>query len=144
MSLIVLDASVFVAWIAPTQATPAASRLLAERKQHRFIVPDVFPVEVRNALLSAERRDKWRIAETESALELLGQLGIVVYPPLHGIDLDEAFRLARAERLSMYDGLYLMLTIENYATLASRDAALLAAAQRRGRDTYDARPEGSA
>ena len=102
MSLIVLDASVFVAWIAPTQATPAASRLLAERKQHRFIVPEVFPVEARNALLSAERRDKWRIAETESAIELLGQLGIVVYPPLHGIDLDEAFRLARAERLSMY------------------------------------------
>ena len=139
MSLVVLDASVFVAWIAPSQATDAASRLLVEREQHRFIAPHVFPVEVRNALLSAERRDKWRIQESERALEFVHQLGMVIYPPVHGIDLDEVLRLARAERLSMYDGLYLMLAIENYAVLASRDGALLSAASRRGRDVFDAR-----
>ncbi len=106
--------------------------LLERKDSHRFIVPSIFRVEIRNALLAAERRDKWRIRETEEALELLDSLDLVVMPPLFGIDLDEAFRIARAERLSMYDALYVYEAIGHWAAIASRDYAMLAAAERRG------------
>lgn len=107
-------------------------RLLEEKDRHRFIVPSIFRIEVRNVLLAAERREKWRINELEEALELLDGLNLVVMPPLTGQDLDEAFRIARAERLSMYDALYIVEALDHWAAVASRDKAMLAAAERRG------------
>ena len=135
--IIVLDASVFVAWVSPTQRTDAAMQLLADKARLRFIVPSIFQVEVRNVLLACERRDKWQIAESAEALALLDGLDLVVMPPPFGYELDEAFRVARAERLSMYDGLYLYEAQQHTAAIASRDRAMLAAAQRRGVSIVD-------
>ena len=67
--MIVLDASVLVAWGLPNQSTRAARAL-----RHRdvdFAAPDLVQVEIRNALLKAERRGLSPRDETNRFLTLI-------------------------------------------------------------------------
>jgi predicted nucleic acid-binding protein len=66
---------------------------------------------------------------------------LVEIEPASSLDsaADEALALARVERLSLFDAFYLDLAMRLGATLASRDAALLAAAGRRGVPVEDLR-----
>ena len=62
MSLIVLDASAVAAWALPSQHTASAETLLRDSDRHRFLVPQIFPIEVRSLLLAAERPDRlWAV-----------------------------------------------------------------------------------
>lgn len=140
MTRYVLDASAVAAWALPSQHTPSAAKLLEEAKSHSFVVPHIFPVEVRNLFLAAERRDKFRIAETDDALHALEhQLDLTVYGTEHPAIMHEAMGIARMERLSMYDALYLIIAIDEYAVLATRDGVLVAAGERRGVTVLDLR-----
>lgn len=132
MSLIVLDASVVAAWSLPTQYTPSARALLAQADQHRFLVPHVFLVEVRNLLLAAERREKWRMKDTERTLDWLDALDLLVARMDDPVELRSVMGVARLEGLNLYDSFYLRLAETDTAVLASRDKPLLAAAVRRG------------
>jgi len=88
LSLIVLDASAVVGWALPSQYTESAGRLLADAKRHRFIVPHIFPVEVRSAFLAAERREKFRIDETESIVWALEtKFDLTIHSPLHPTEM---------------------------------------------------------
>jgi len=128
----VLDTSAVAAWALPSQHPPSAARLLSEAHSHTFVVPHIFPVEVRNLFISAERRGRFRIVETEDALHALEhQLDLTVYGTEHPTLMRSAMGLARMERLSMYDALYLLIAEAEHAVLATRDGALVDAAKRR-------------
>ena len=132
MSLIVLDASAVAAWSLPSQHTPAAETLLSEARQHRFQVPHIFPIEVRSLFLAAERRGRWRIADTETALTELDELDLNVVRLDDPAEMRSVMGVARAEALAIYDAFYLRLAEADKAVIASRDRALLQAAERRG------------
>lgn len=135
--MIVVDASAVLARILPGQATRAADELLASRTS--FVAPAIFAVELRNALLKAERRRLIGPAQSERALVFADALIETETPDFTTGGLTPVVGLARAERLSFYDAAYLDLAARKGAELASRDVSLLEAARRRGLIVHDLR-----
>ena len=69
---LVLDASVTLAWASSTDL------VLDSLAAAKACVPNLWPLEVGNALLVAERRDRLNQADSVQFLALLWQLPIVV------------------------------------------------------------------
>lgn len=121
----VLDASVVVAWLLDDEDEPRARAAVDRLEVEAALVPQVWHVEVRSALLGAERRGRISPTDVDDCLRRVDVLPVQAdLEP----DLDAAFALARARRLSVYDALYLELAIRANAPLATLDAALSAAA----------------
>lgn len=137
MTAVVIDASAAVADLTATQATPAASAFAATPPA-TLLAPAHFCLEVRHALVRLERRDLLGAGAADGDLASVETL-ITFAPPPDRATLAEIARLARSETLGVYDAAYLELAVCSKAALASRDSALLAAAQRLGIETHDLR-----
>jgi predicted nucleic acid-binding protein len=136
---ILLDASVAAAWLMPGQRTASSETLLNQAHTHTFEAPHIFPMEVRNALLTLERRGRYDAVSTAQALQDLATYDISIDAPPDVAACDAILDLARRERLSVYDGLYLWQAMRNRVTLASRDGNLLSAAMANGVAALDLR-----
>ena len=131
MSL-VIDASIVGAWVLTEENTAAAEAIVETMPRDATWVPQLFPMEIGNILLAAERRR--RISPHYAS----AQLAIIEKMPFR-IDVETAasiwrqtFALARIERLTVYDATYLELALRLGADLATLDKDLAAAARRRG------------
>ena len=92
-------------------------------------VPRLWEVEMRNALVSNERRGRISSGEVNRWFSLLRQLTPAVD---ESPDYNVALALCRAHRLTFYDALYLELARRRQATLGTLDAALQRAAGAEG------------
>lgn len=133
MTAFVLDASVALGWCFADEATPAADALLDRLGDgEQAAAPALWPIEVANALATAERRGRLDGAGLRRSLNLLTELEVEIDTEA----ADRAFRdlldLARSERLTVYDASYLELALRLGAPLASKDANLRQAASRLG------------
>lgn len=137
MRTVVLDASAALAWILPTQATPAAAALLDQSGTLIFEAPDIFAWEVRNVLLTLDRRGVLADGEYDEALAIYDDLVVRLGPPV--LEIDQLAALARGTRLSLFDAAYLALALDQDRALASRDEALLTVADAAGVECYDLR-----
>lgn len=135
----VLDASVALAWFLSGQSTLRTDALLNRANMLTFSAPSHLGPEFRNGLLRAERRGLLDVADSDAALVAFSSLGIRFHEHADEPPLQAAWRLARMHRLGLYDALYLDLAARSGDVLASRDGALLAAANAMGLATYDAR-----
>ena len=124
MSAFVLDASVAAAWLFDDEDEPRADAALAHLENDVALVPQLWHLEVRSALLGAERRGRISAAEGEERLRFLQELPIRTDAEP---DLGTALALARTRCLSFYDALYLELARRNDMALATLDAALAGA-----------------
>ena len=89
------------------------------------IVPTLFWYEIRNALLTGERRGRISASETGQFLSDLALLPFVVDElPRESV----TFELARQHKLTIYDATYLELAQRKGLPLATLDAALTRAA----------------
>lgn len=129
MSPTVLDASVAAAWLFDDEEDPRADAALARLERDVALVPQLWQLEVRNALLVAERRGRIRLDEVEDRLRFLRELPVATDTDA---DLGATFALARQRRLSFYDALYLELALRRAGRLATLDAALARAAVAEG------------
>ena len=93
------------------------------------VVPQHWHLEVRNALLVAERRGRIRVEESEERLRFLQELPIRTDTEP---DLPATLAMARARGLSFYDCLYLELARRLSSSLATLDNALARAATAEG------------
>lgn len=76
---LVLDASVALAWCFPDESTSGAEKLLDLKADGtNAIVPAIWPFEVANALLTAERRKRLSMAQVTAALKNLTLLPIAI------------------------------------------------------------------
>lgn len=121
----VLDASVVVAWLLDDEDDLRAQTALTWLETEVALVPHIWPIEVRSALLGAERRKRLRPAEVDECLHRVRELPVRTDSEP---DVDTAFNLARARRLSVYDALYLELAKRTDSPLATLDGALSTAA----------------
>ena len=129
MSGLVVDASVVLAWLFDDENEPRADRVLKRLEEDGALVPQLWHLEMRNSLLTAERRGRLSAGEVKERLDALRSL------PLRtdeASDLQSAFDLARAHGLSFYDALYLELAKRESAELATLDGALARAAAAEG------------
>ena len=134
MSL-VLDASFCLAWIfAREQSDQAelADRVLQRRGQEMWIAPSIWPREVANALLVAERRGVIQPEQSDSFLRQMAALRIAVDPVAIDLSQPGLMTLARKHLLSAYDASYLELALRHGARLASFDRRLQQAAGAEG------------
>jgi predicted nucleic acid-binding protein len=135
---VVVDASAVLAWLVPSQSTPAAEAFRGKATEETLLAPEGFRLEMRHALVKLERRGLVGPAAIDVGLPAVEALLSLTPPP----SLSEAasiVALARSEQLGVYDALYLHLAIVRGAALASRDGALLDAAKRRGATLLDLR-----
>ena len=121
MSGIVVDASVALAWLLEDEDDPRANRILDRLAEDVALVPQLWHLETRNALIAVERRG--RLSERE-VKERLGALNSIPIQTDDEPDFQAAFDLARKHSLSFYDALYLELAKRRDAELATLDRAL--------------------
>ena len=133
----VVDASMALAWVLPSQASSAAEALL-ERVEAgaEVVVPSLWFLEVANGLLVAERRKTIAAPERRHALERLSALALVADDNARSA-FGRTSALAEQYGLSVYDAAYLELAIRRNLPLGTRDRALHSAAERSGIPRFD-------
>lgn len=112
------------------EATKVTDAVLERLRDEPAVVPDVWPLEVSNVLLVAERRGRLNEAQATRFLQLLSQLPIDVDPtPTDAAGLVAA---GRRHTLSSHDASYLLLAEQRGAPLATLDRSLAKAARKAG------------
>jgi predicted nucleic acid-binding protein len=132
MTRFVLDCSVTMGWCFESEADAYARNVLDSLVRAAAIVPSLWPLEVANVLLVAERRRRIGRADSTRFLELIGQLPVTV---ARSTDLQEVpglVALGRERGLSAYDAAYLHLALQEGLPLATRDRGLRTAARAAG------------
>jgi predicted nucleic acid-binding protein len=126
----VLDGSVAVAWCFEDEATDFTEGVLdllsAGGEVH---VPSIWPLEVANALLVAERRKRIALAKVTALLIRIAGLPISVRHSDPKQAFEQILPMARQLELSQYDAAYLELAVREGLPLATLDAELRRAAQ---------------
>ena len=137
MRSVVVDASAALAWILPSQSSAVALEFLGRSGSMTFEAPIIFEWEVRNVLLTMERRGPLAGSRYDEALADYDALQIRLNPLTGEIESLTAF--AREMRLSLFDVCYLALAVDRNWALVSRDDTLLRVAASSGVECFDLR-----
>lgn len=129
MDHFVVDNSVVMSWCFKDESSSYADRVLDSLNGACAVVPSIWPLEVVNVLLVAERKKRLRQSESVRFITLLSKLPIVVEHERQQRLMNELLSLARAVRLSSYDASYLELAMRQGLALATKDNGLITAAQ---------------
>lgn len=124
------DNSVVMSWCFRDETDDYADRVLEMLCERTAVVPSIWPLEVVNVLLVAERRKRLSEADSARFLALLSQLPIVVEPRQPESGMKDLLILARSNGLSSYDASYLDLAMRQGLSIATLDHRLIAAAGR--------------
>ena len=124
----VLDVSATLAWCFENEATAESRALLAMLSTRTAVVPNLWHLELTNALVQAERLKRLTQQETSEFLDVLQDLlfetdtesGRRAYGPV--------LALARRYGLTTYEATYLDLAMRRGLPLATRDRELSVAA----------------
>ncbi len=128
--LFVIDNSVVMAWCFEEEGSRYSETVLDCLEKDTALVPAIWPLELGNALLVAERRKRLDYASVVRFLDLIGILPIRVEPETPERMRKEIFSLARDQRLSTYDASYLDLAMRTGLPMATQDHLLCKAAQK--------------
>lgn len=125
----VIDNSVALAWCFEDEQTPALNALLDRLVAHGALAPQLWPIEALNGLLSAERRQRVDRSSRHRLLGFLSQLPIAIDDETVERAWSLTAQLAEEYGLTAYDAAYLELAVRKGVPMATRDAALVRAAQ---------------
>lgn len=126
--MFVLDCSVSMAWIFDDEDDAYAASVRDRLTSEAAVVPAIWPLEVGNALLVAERRRRIKRAESLRFSQILGALPIDIDATPTLQDAEALCELARDVGLSVYDATYLELAATHGLPLATLDKSLARAA----------------
>ena len=131
-SAIVLDASLTLAWALPDEASVYSDTILKRVATGKAWVPAIWPHEIANALLMAQKRRRCSAAQRVAFVEELLKLPIEIDHRSTRAVLDAHVSLAEQYTLTVYDAAYLDLALRKGVPLATQDKALKAAAVKAG------------
>ena len=126
----VVDNSVVMSWCFKDETNSYADAVLDRLTKVSAIVPLIWPLEVVNVLLSAERQKRISKSTSMRFLTLLSQLPIFVEYERPDKMMKELLTLARTSNLSSYDASYLDLAMRKGVPIATLDKNLIEAASR--------------
>ncbi len=126
----VVDTSVVLAWCFEDEGDPYAEAVLETLEVCEAVVPAIWPLEVGNVLLVAERNKRLSKADVVRFLALLNHLPVIVEQETPERMLKEIVALAREQRLTTYDASYLDLAMRLGLPIATRDTSLSRAAKK--------------
>jgi predicted nucleic acid-binding protein len=127
---IVVDSSIALSWCLPDEDT--IDQIQQEVAERGAIAPLHWPLEIVNALLVAERRQRITAAFRNAALQDLGALPIILDDETSARAWKEILQVAEAYRLTAYDAAYIELALRRTLPLATLDTDMQAAAQALG------------
>ncbi len=130
--MFVLDTSMTMTWCFEDETSPVAEQVLDRLRAEGAQVPSLWPVEVANAVLVGERRNRMNEARLAAFLRLLRALPITIEEVEWSNVLGPVRGLARDQRLSVYDASFLELALRSGLPLATADRRIRAAAERVG------------
>jgi predicted nucleic acid-binding protein len=132
---LVLDASVAVAWCFDDEATPLTEGILdLLAKGTTVVVPAVWPLEIANAMLSAERKKRINVAQATAFLGRVKAFPILVDSIPIERGFDQILSVGRQHGLTAYDAAYLELALRQALPLATLDDDLRRSASTAGVD----------
>ena len=110
-----------MAWCFEDEADGYADAAIEALGSDDGLVPGIWPLEVANTLLAAERRKRLRPAASARFVELLDDLPLEVEESSLKCATGSVLALARAHRLSAYDAAYLVRC--GVSTMALRNSS---------------------
>lgn len=125
----VVDNSVVMSWCFKDETNNYADTVLDRLTELVAVVPSIWPLEVVNVLLAAERQKRLSESDSIRFLTLLSQLPILVEYDRPEM-MKELLALARSNNLSSYDASYLDLAMRKGVPIATLDNKLIKAAKR--------------
>ena len=125
----VVDNSVVISWCFKDETNNYADSVLDRLTELVAVVPSIWPLEVVNVLLVAERQKRLSESDSIRFLTLLSQLPIFVEYERSEM-MKELLALARSHNLSSYDASYLDLAMRKGIPMATLDNKLIEAAKR--------------
>jgi predicted nucleic acid-binding protein len=130
--VIVIDASLALTWCFEDQASSTTEAVLDKLASgEQAAAPAIWPYEVANGLLIAERRGRITEAQAAALLQLLTGLPISIEHRALS-ELMAVSAVGRFHRLAVYEASYLDLAARLGAKLATADGRLAAAAAKAG------------
>lgn len=127
--LFVIDNSVVMSWCFKDEENQYADSVLDKLSKATGLVPAIWPLEVINVLLVAERRKRLSEADSVRFITLLSQLPIVVEYERPEQTMTDLLSLARVNNLSSYDATYMDLAMRKGVPMATLDKNLIKAAK---------------
>lgn len=131
-AVLVLDASLALSWALPDEASTYSDAVLAKVAASGALVPGLWPHEMANGLLMAQKRGRYTTAQRMAFVEELLRLPIEVETSGARAILDGQATLAERYGLTAYDAAYLDLALRHGIALATQDKAMKAAADKAG------------
>jgi predicted nucleic acid-binding protein len=125
----VVDSSVTLTWCFEDEQTAASLALLEQVVENGAVAPSLWPLEVLNALVMAERRKRVDAAQRQRLAGFLRDLPIALDEETAAQAWSATVQLAERHRLTVYDSAYLELAQRRGLPLASFDNELRAAAE---------------
>jgi predicted nucleic acid-binding protein len=133
MASFVMDASAALPWCFEDEATAYTEGLLNRcAAGEEIMVASIWPLEMTNSLLYAQRRGRVTAERVEQFLEQLLRFRIQVEPCTTLQAVREVRQLAHTYRLTAYDAAYLALALRFQLPLATLDQELIIAANAAG------------
>ena len=134
MSHLVLDCSVTAAWLFEDEVSHYAEAVLdgLATDHQQALAPFIWPLEVSNVFLVAERRGRITEAQSTAFWETLKAMPIAVDDRAPMSSSGGIIALGREHGLSAYDAAYLELAVRNAIPIATLDEKLVGAAHASG------------
>jgi predicted nucleic acid-binding protein len=120
----VLDCSVTLSWLLPDDRGTATDALADELERTTAVVPAIWPYEVANALLVAQRRTRIGDDDLLRVRRALAALPIEVEAVASDNVLSAVSDLGRRLEITSYDAAYVELAARRRLPLATLDARL--------------------
>jgi predicted nucleic acid-binding protein len=133
MASFVIDASATLPWCFEDEATAYTEGLLNRcAAGEEVMVASIWPLEITNGLLSAQRRGRVTAERMEQFLAQILRFRIQVEPFTTQQAMREVRQLAQTHQLTAYDAVYLELALRFQLPLATLDKELITAANAAG------------
>ena len=132
--MFVIDASITLAWCFDDESSETADRVLERLETETALAPAHWPLEVANAIRTAERRGRLGPHDLSRLRGLLGALPVEIAPVELATAVWGVLEVAMDHNLTAYDAAYLDLARVRALPLATVDARLRAACREAGVD----------
>ena len=130
--MIVLDASLLVAWLLEEDAASSVPTLADVLQNQTLVVPAHWPTEIGNALLVNLRRGRLPSNRMEMMLDDCAAFDIAIEASIPVEKISPLARLAAAQNLTFYDAAYIQLALERAIPLGTLDRNMRSATERLG------------
>jgi predicted nucleic acid-binding protein len=120
----VLDSSIALAWLMPDEGDSTTEAVASRLEREPAVAPAIWPLEIANALLMAQRRGRLTDNDVNRLLSVILELPVEIEPGAADEKLQATVSLARKLALTSYDAAYLELARRRAIPLATVDLRL--------------------